>query len=242
MRDTTGSGACGVPCIFVKFSLRENHMFTGIIETTARVAAIHPLSGDRGQRLKLELGELTETINPGASVAINGVCLTRADLDDALTCFDMIPETWNLTSLSNLQSGQRVNIERAMRLGDRLDGHFVQGHVDGCGRVARIDTAGEWKVWVDTPEPLRRYLVRKGSIAIDGVSLTIVDVTESSFSVALIPTTLKETTLGELSVGSAVNLETDILTRTVVDRLESISEATSSGLTIDKLRAAGFTA
>lgn len=214
-------------------------MFTGIIETKATVGAIHPLSGDRGQRLQLALGELAGTIKPGASVAVNGVCLTRADQQGALTGFDVIPETWRLTSLARLQLGERVNIERAMQLGDRLDGHFVQGHVDGCGTVSRIDTTGEWKLWVQTPEPLRRYLIRKGSIAIDGVSLTIVDVTDDSFSVALIPTTLEETTLGDRAIGDLVNLETDILTRTVVDRLDTMATA-ESGLTYEKLRAAGF--
>lgn len=220
-------------------------MFTGIIETTATVGAIRPLSGNRGQRLELALGAIAPDIAPGASVAVNGVCLTRAEQSGAMTGFDVIPETWRLTSLAKLQPGARVNIERAMQLGARFDGHFVQGHVDGCGVVSRIETGGEWKLWVQTPEPLRRFMIRKGSVAIDGVSLTIVDVTEDSFSVALIPTTLAETTLGDRAVGDLVNLETDILTRTVVERLDAIANQDSTarptgGLTYEKLRAAGF--
>jgi riboflavin synthase len=230
-------------------------MFTGIIETTARVSGLAPLGAQRGQRLSLDLDATAapfkaEEVEAGDSIAVNGVCLTHTAQPSHELCFNVIPETWALTNLSRLGIGQRVNLERAMQLGGRFDGHFVQGHVDGCGTVNRIDQAGEWKLWIQVPEALRRFMIRKGSIAINGVSLTIVDVTRECFSVALIPTTLAETTLNELAVGDAVNLETDILTRTIVERLEDLvsggmvsGEAGSlSGLSLEKLRAAGFEA
>lgn len=230
-------------------------MFTGIIETTARVSGLAPLGAQRGQRLSLALDAAScpfsaGEIEAGASIAVNGVCLTRTDQPSHELCFDVIPETWALTTLSRLGIGQRVNLERAMQLGGRFDGHFVQGHVDGCGTVSRIDQAGEWKLWIQVPETLQRFMIRKGSIAIDGVSLTIVDVTRDSFSVALIPTTLAETTLNSLAVGDVVNLETDILTRTVVERLSDLlsggmvngGSEVPGGLSLEQLRAAGFEA
>jgi len=178
-----------------------------------------------GQRLTIAADDdYFRDLPHGASVAVNGVCLTIAEHRDKAAGFDVIPETLRRTNLGRLAPGGRVNLERSLRVGDRSDGHFVQGHVDGTGRVVAIDrAAGEWLLWTATPDNLRPYIVEKGSITIDGVSLTIAAVKPDRFAVALIPTTLERTTLGALAVGGRVNLETDILARTVAHWLRATS-------------------
>jgi len=217
-------------------------MFTGIIERVCEVAGIHP--GPVAVRLEIKLDDLLDDLPRGASVAVNGVCLTLAERRAMLGGFDVVPETWRATALAALQVGDRVNIERALCVGDRLDGHFVQGHVDGVGRVERVQReAGEYKIWIAAPDGLLPYIVRKGAIAIDGTSLTIVDVERPRFSVALIPTTLEKTVLLQRRPGEQVNLETDILARMIVDRLDAFARQGSSaagGLTLDRLRESGF--
>jgi riboflavin synthase len=218
-------------------------VFAGIIERVCKVASVRPAR--EAVRLEVELSDLLDGLELGASVAINGVCLTLAERRGSVGGFDAVPETWRLTSLSALKPGDAVNVERSLRVGDRLDGHFVQGHVDGVGRVERIDKdGGEHKLWISVDAELMRYIVRKGSIALDGTSLTVVDVAENRFSVALIPTTLERTVLGRRRVGDAINIETDILARLIVSRLEALGAGAGvgagGGLTWQKLQEGGF--
>ena len=218
-------------------------MFAGIIERVSRVAAVRPAAD--AVRLEVDLGDLLDDLEPGASVAINGVCLTLAERRGSVGGFDVVPETGRVTSLSSLQAGDPVNVERSLRVGDRLEGHFVQGHVDGVGKIDRIQRdQGEYKVWLSADAGLMRYMVRKGSVALDGTSLTIVDVEEHRFSVVLIPTTLERTVLGLRRTGDPINIETDILARLVVGQLEAlmggVDGAASGGLTWRRLQESGF--
>jgi riboflavin synthase len=218
-------------------------MFAGIVEGVCRIAAVRPASD--AVRVEVELGDLLDGVTPGASLAINGVCLTLAEERGVVGGFDVVPETWRRTSLSTLQVGDPVNVERSLRVGDRLDGHFVQGHVDGVGRVERVQReGGEYKLWVSVAADLMRYIVRKGSVTLDGTSLTVVDVADNRFSVVLIPTTLERTVLGRRRPGSAVNVETDILARVIVHRLEELGERVKAGggdgITWQRLAEGGF--
>jgi riboflavin synthase len=221
-------------------------MFTGIIEAVGTVVGVAatPRRGDGGlaHGIDVELGALAEGLRLGASVAINGVCLTVAELRGTAARFDVVPETWRRTTLHDLHPHDLVNLERSVRVGDPLDGHFVQGHVEGVGVVARVGHGqGEWKLWVDTDPELMPAIIPKGSIALDGTSLTIVDVKVTRFSVVLVPTTLERTVLGRRRPGEQVNIETDLLARLVLRRLEALTGAAeTSGLTWDKLRAGGF--
>lgn len=193
-------------------------MFTGLVEGQGEIAAIVP-EGD-AIRLDVQLpDEMTDGLSLGDSVSINGCCLTVVALDAAVAAFQAGTETLSKTNLGRLVAGSPVNLERSLPVDGRLGGHFVQGHVDGVGEVALIDRDGEWiTMWFQVPEPLAKYLVPKGSVAVDGISLTVVNVEANRFSVALIPHTLEVTTLGVRSVGDAVNIETDILGK-YVERL-----------------------
>ncbi|TWT45965.1 Riboflavin synthase [Phycisphaerae bacterium RAS1] len=219
-------------------------VFSGIVEAVAPIVAVRGTPA--GHRLDLRLGELLDELTLGASIAINGCCLTLAAARGGVGGFDVVPETWRLTNLKDLGSGARVNVERSLRIGDRIDGHFVQGHVDALGTVERVERAGaEWKLWIAAPHDVMRLVARKGSIAVDGVSLTVVDVDDSRFSVALIPTTLERTVLGARRAGDRVNLETDLVARTVVRWLETAhtdESARPSRVTLQRLREAGFVA
>lgn len=174
-------------------------------------------------RLRVRLGAIAAEISQGASVAVNGVCLTLVSRADGVAAFDVLEETLRRTNLGTLRAGDRVNIERSLRMGDRIDGHFVQGHIECTGRVHSIRPEhGDFRVTVELPEEYLRFVIPKGSIAIDGVSMTVVDVADGRFSVAVIPTTWRQTTLGTRSPGERVNIETDILSRTVVARLDAL--------------------
>ena len=184
-------------------------MFTGLISHTGRIQ-------QSGSRLSVETALATD-LEQGDSISVNGVCLTAVAIDGDRFEADVMEETLRLTSLGRLQEGDSVNLELALRVGDRLGGHFVQGHVDGTGSIASIDQLEHSRVVrVKAPDDLLRYIARKGSIAIDGVSLTVVDVDDHSFSVSLIPETLERTTLGSISEGDPVNLEVDIFARYAV--------------------------
>jgi riboflavin synthase len=212
-------------------------MFTGIIESVGTIADTQPVSG--GRRLGLDVGPMARECEPGASVAVNGVCLTVAAGDDSSLAFDVITETLQKSTLGSKHVGDRVNLERSLRVGARLDGHFVQGHVDGTADVQRVQSsAREWVVWLRGEAHLEPYIIPKGSVAVDGVSLTIAEAHGPSFSVALIPTTLEQTTLSSLKSGDRVNIETDIITRTIVHRLSEVSSG--GGVTLETLREAGF--
>lgn len=189
-------------------------MFTGIVEEMGRVAAISSTADGRRMRLASGLGE----IPLGASIAVNGVCLTVVDAGGDVEV-DVIPETLARTNLGSLAVGDRVNLELAMMADGRFDGHIVQGHVDGTGEVASIveDDSGV-TMTIETGADLLAYVVEKGSITVDGVSLTVARLTDSSFSIALIPHTLDVTTLGLRASGDLVNLEVDVLAK-YVERL-----------------------
>jgi len=192
-------------------------MFTGIIERTASVAAIRAI--DTGKRLQLALP--WRDIRAGESIAINGVCLTIAEMQGQNIFFDVIPETLAKSNLGNLAAGDIVNIERALRVGDRIDGHFVQGHVDGVAPIIEQRSSdGDWRIVAEAPVDLAKFLIAKGSICLDGVSLTIAAVNGRRFEVALIPTTLKITNLGTRAAGWPLNLEADIFSKTIVSYLE----------------------
>jgi len=186
-------------------------MFTGLVEGLGTVRSLAP----QGTAVEIALApprEVTDAAQLGESVAINGCCLTVVRATANEWTFQAGAETLSRTNLGALKSGDRVNIERSLRVGDRLGGHFVQGHIDGLGQVARIDRDGEWiNMHFAVPPALARQMVVKGSIAVEGVSLTLVTVGADSFSVALIPHTLDVTTLGSRQVGDTVNIETDIV-------------------------------
>jgi riboflavin synthase len=195
-------------------------MFTGLVEALGTVRGLAP--GGPGRRLTVAAG-LASELALGESVAVNGACLTVVARDAETFAFDVGPETLARTNLGGLRPGDRVNLERALRLGDRLGGHLVQGHVDGVGRVENRRAEGEWvTVWFRCPPALAAEMVPKGSVAVDGVSLTLVDVAVDRFNVALIPHTLSATTLGLKGPGDAVNLETDILGKYVVKYLRNL--------------------
>jgi riboflavin synthase len=193
-------------------------MFTGLVEGQGTIKAIVP-EGD-AIRLDVRLPDsMTAGLGLGDSVAINGCCLTVVSHDGSTAAFQAGTETLSKTNLGRLAEGSPVNLERSLPVNGRLGGHFVQGHVDGVGQVALIDRDGDWiTMWFQVPETLAKYLVPKGSVAVDGISLTVVDVESDQFSVALIPHTLEVTTLGIRNVGDPVNIETDILGK-YVERL-----------------------
>jgi riboflavin synthase len=189
-------------------------MFTGLVETLGTIRRVEPQGPAR--QLVIAASPLAGELAVGDSVAINGACLTVVARDGDTCQFQAGPETLERTNLGELAPGDRVNLERALRLGDRLGGHLVQGHIDGLARIAERRRAGEWDVvWFHCSAELAEQMVSKGSVAVDGVSLTLVDVTADRFSVALIPHTLAHTTLGFKQPGATVNLETDILAKYV---------------------------
>ena len=190
-------------------------MFTGIVRELGEVEAVST-RGD-GARLEVRAPETAAATGVGDSVAVNGACLTAVAADDGVLAFDVVAETLRRTSLGRLTPGSRVNVEPALRAGEPLGGHLVQGHVDGVGRVRRVDAEG---LEIAAPEALLRYCVEKGSIAVEGVSLTIAGLGESSFSVALVPHTREATTLGAASEGDELNLEADIVAKHVERLLE----------------------
>jgi len=167
-------------------------------------------------RFRLDLGELAREVAVGDSVAVSGVCLTATTIKGGDVTFDVVRETVNRTNLSKLRVGSKVNIEPALRLGDRLGGHIVSGHVDGQGRIRTIrKQPGEVRLKVDAPAAIMKFVIEKGSVAIDGISLTVAAVTARGFEVALIPHTLENTTLKEAGPGQPVNLECDMIGRWV---------------------------
>ena len=189
-------------------------MFTGIVRERGRVAAVE--GGADGVRLRIEAPRTAAQAAVGDSVSVNGVCLTATAVEAGALTFDAVLETLQRSSLGRLEPGSEVNLEPALRAGEPLGGHIVQGHVDGVGRVRSLEPEGEGaRLTVDAPPELLRYCVEKGSITIDGVSLTVAGLGEDAFSVALIPHTLAETTLSALGPGAEVNLEADVLAKYV---------------------------
>lgn len=188
-------------------------LFTGIIQGVGRVENISKNKNrGRAAQLTVDLGKLAHRLKVGDSVSINGACLTVVNLSKNKASFEMINETMKRTALGSLTLGDMVNIERSLKVGDTLDGHFVLGHVDGVGKIIdKIKQKDQTKLWVSIDKKLLKYIIPKGSIAIDGISLTVVDVNSNKISVALIPHTIAVTTLGIKKKGDLVNIEIDVL-------------------------------
>jgi len=188
-------------------------MFAGIIQGLGRVEKISTVKGNgKAAQMTVDLGKLAKGLKIGDSVSINGACLTVVGIKKGKAGFEMIGETMKKTALGSLTLGDMVNIERSLRVGDTIDGHFVLGHVDGIGTIiGKMKQKNQTKLWIKIDKKLIKYIVPKGSIAIDGTSLTVVDVLKDKISVALIPHTLAVTTLGIKGNGSKVNVEIDLL-------------------------------
>ncbi len=196
-------------------------MFTGIIRSKGWVLTVE--EAGNGRKISVRCPQLEEPVTPGDSIAVNGVCLTAETVepDEPILHFHLVEETLERSTLDRVDVGDLLNIEPSLRAGDPLGGHFVMGHVDGIGHVDQIEKRDEEQtLWVEAPESLLDGIVSKGCIAIDGVSLTPVQVEENRFSVVLIPETLRETTLGQRKTGEPVNLELDLIARYVRDQLE----------------------
>ena len=216
-------------------------MFTGIIEQMGKV--VESAEKPFGRRLVIDQGDWDCKAHAGDSIAVNGCCLTHApdDSTGGRLAFDVVKETLDLTTLGDLVVGAAVNLEGSLTASTPMSGHFVQGHIDAVGEIAHIDSGEEdRRIAVKVDQKLMPFVIPKGSIAIDGISLTVasVDVDASEFTVALIPTTLKLTTLGNAKPGDRVNLETDMIVRTVVHCLNM--QKSTGKVTVETLRRAGF--
>ena len=193
-------------------------MFTGLVE--AKVPLVESLFEGAGKRMGFDLGPICDGVRIGDSISLNGCCLTVVAIDGTKCWFELGAETLSRTSLGKLKTSQSANCERSLKVGDRMGGHFVTGHIDGQGILERRRDEGEWSsFFFQAPLNLLRQMASKGSITVDGVSLTLVDANDQFFSVALIPHSLGNTTLGNLKVGDEVNLETDILAKYVQRQL-----------------------
>ena len=211
-------------------------MFTGIIRHVGTILAATPTAA--GKSITIDLGPIAAGLGLGDSVAVAGTCLTAAAINGREVRFDVVAETLDRTTLGQARRGDRVNLEPALRLSDALDGHMVQGHVDGVAEVARIDTGPAGHVLeLAADEELTDQMVPKGAVALAGVSLTLAAVAKGRFSVALVPTTVAETTLGEVKISDALNVESDIIGKYVCRYLQ---QTAGGGLTIEKLREEGF--
>ena len=219
-------------------------MFTGIVQTTAKIIDSTPT--DTGRRLTVRRGKLQGPISHGDSICVCGVCLTAVEITDEQLGFDVIHETLAKTSIGSLAVGDAVNLEPAVTPSQPMGGHFMQGHVDGLAIIDAIHTNdGEWRITLKSAgdaNDLMAYIIPRGSVAIDGVSLTLARVGDDSFDVALIPETLDATTLSDRKVGDYVNIEADILTKTIVHQMQRIQGKanTTQPVTLELLRDAGF--
>ena len=188
-------------------------MFTGIIEGQGIVKKFDIKTKNRSAaKMEIDLGTLAKGLQIGDSVAINGVCLTATHISKKQAEFEMIGETLKKTNLGMMKPGDKVNIERSLKVGERMEGHFVLGHIDGTGKIVNIEKLPkEFKFWIELPKDLAKFTVKKGSITVDGISLTLVDVLKNKISVCIIPHTMKITNLDSKKIGDKVNIETDIL-------------------------------
>ena len=192
-------------------------MFTGIVEELGTVASVE--GGEAGVRLRISAPKLAPLASLGDSISVSGCCLTVVEIAGDALSFEAMPETLRRTALAGVSAGMRVNLEDALRAGEPYGGHIVQGHVDGVGTLAeRVSDGISERLRIEAPEHVQRYLIEKGSVTVSGISLTVAELYETSFTVALIPHTLAVTTLGELGVGDPVNLEADVIAR-YVERL-----------------------
>ena len=217
-------------------------MFTGIIEAAGKIESIE--RGDNAARLRIAFdsgGDIASGMKLGDSIAVNGCCLTVVDFDDSHFAADLSGETLERTSFGEKKPGDVINLERPLAAGARLGGHFVQGHVDGIGRVARLSREGDnWWLAVRVPDELRRYVAEKGSIAIDGISLTVARWHDGIADIAVIPFTHQHTNVRGMLHGDAVNLEIDILAKYVESLLETRNKPATSRLTVSRLVEEGF--
>ncbi len=214
-------------------------MFTGIIEELGTVRSIK--RGVRSSVLEIAAEKILEDIHLGDSIAVNGVCLTASSLTDGGFRADVMPETMSRSSLSQLSAGSHVNLERAMAANGRFGGHIVSGHIDGTGKVSSV-RRDDNAVWydIDTDGSLMRYIVEKGSITIDGISLTVAKIRADGFSISAIPHTVSVTTLGEKTRGSIVNLETDIIGKYVEKLLQPTRQEKQGEISMEFLASHGF--
>lgn len=212
-------------------------MFTGIIEAVCRVQGVSAAAG--GLRLAVEMGKIAPEIKIGDSIAVNGVCLTASAIKQNIIDFDVSGESLSKTTLEKLKTGSQVNIERAMRADARFGGHFVQGHIDAVSKISKIQKQGDfWRFSFSVSDEIKIGLVAKGSIAIDGVSLTIAEIDRNNFSAAVIPATFEDTIFKNYKVGDSANIETDILCRIVRTQIENLLP--NKSMTFDKLKEMGF--
>lgn len=213
-------------------------MFTGLIEAVCSMRRLIRQGG--GGRLEVDMGPLAGQVALGESIAVNGCCLTVCAIQPPVVAFDVSPETLSRTTIANLPPSARLNIERAMRADGRFGGHIVQGHVDGTGRVAAIRKQAEFSLWTfGAGRELLDEMVVKGSVAVDGISLTVASMDDKGFSVAVIPVTLANTNLGSAKVGDMVNIETDIIGKMVKKQVAKFASG-KPGLSVDKLGEYGF--
>lgn len=214
-------------------------MFTGLIEEVGSLLE-RRAAGGGGARLKVRAGKVLDGLQLGDSIAVNGVCLTATEWDGQAgwIAFDAVAETLRLTTLNDVATATPVNLERALAVGDRVGGHYVTGHVDGQGRLASREPSGNGTIYrFSCPDELLPMIAGKGSITVDGISLTVVDVAATGFSVWIVPHTLSATNLGGLEIGQAVNLETDILAKYV---RRALSGGERGGVSMEQLKEAGF--
>jgi len=215
-------------------------MFTGLIEEIGTIGKIDRISGG-GSRITIHAGIILSDLKVDHSVAVCGVCLTAVEIQNNGFKVDAVGETLLKSTLNKLHIGQKVNLERAMRLSDRLGGHIVQGHVNGIGAVRQLAQRGEnWYLEVEVPNELVNYLIKEGSIAIDGVSLTIASLKNNVFGVSVIPHTYSNTIIREYKNNQPVNIETDFLARYVENFVRAYNVNGSSNITIDKLKELGY--
>ena len=222
-------------------------MFTGIIEHVGRVEALEAAleNGAQGNRLRVHAGPLAASLAVSGSISVNGCCLTIVEMVGEIFAADLSSETLRRTSFAEIKPGTRVNLERPLTAGKEFGGHFVQGHVDGIGRVARWENGREaegatWWLGVRLPREIARYVAIKGSIAMDGISLTVANLAGDIVEAAIIPFTYANTNLQALRVGDAVNLEADVLAKYVERMLETRRSAATSALSVERLVQEGF--
>ncbi len=213
-------------------------MFTGIIEYLGKVKQIKRHANS--VIFVVDIGPVANDVSSGDSIAINGACLTVTQIKDSDVSFDVSAESLSKTTIGELRVSDKVNIESSLRIGDKLGGHFVTGHIDGVGAINKMEEEiGQKTMWFSVNEELAHMMIKKGSVAIDGISLTIVELEENLFSAALIPYTIKATTLGFKKIGQRVNIETDMLGKWV-KRILTTNEKTEHGITEEMLRESGF--
>lgn len=213
-------------------------MFTGLIEEIGIIEDL--VKGSKSGSMKIGCSKVLEGVKLGDSISVNGICLTVVRFDNISFTVDFMPETLKVTNLGSLKRGSKINLERALMVGDRLGGHIVSGHVDGIGKLTAFkERENATEVWVETDNCLLKYIIKKGSIAIDGASLTVAEVNRNGFMVSIIPHTKKETTLLSKKIGDSINLECDS-TGKYIERLMEFKDADKEKLSVDFLNRNGF--